>query len=696
MRGQSFRQHHDRAHAESSVWVTFSLGHGAGGVEVSAVGQHSVVTDVGTIADADPLPKQLLPSWYDCVLIERERLGPLQIRFPETLVHRLRMLRNCTRAIDHATRSVCQDCDWVSTHGVCGVRCTVGCQSASAAAGAPRPTRLCHSSMAARVPGKARRGCRGGHAEGRTDERRPRRSSVLGQGSGPTGGGAFPVAQAPGADHAPLVPGDDYFQVRVRRVEVAYEREWLEKYAPMLVVATEFSYGGETVTRPAVIGPSMMEQAGVAAPISTTIADTVVAGPHPIRAGGVGVTVALHRVARGTLSASCSRWSTARRRLWISPWVYALHHAGAGGCLRHHGADRRRPGPGGAVAPSSRPSSPATSCWCRRGRSWTLPRSPSSMESCTPPSPEFHAGPRRRYAVYSVERAAPADVHVTRLPLHRRCSRFSRGQSREHTGDMGEHQGPALRPGRRRVHQSRPHLGPRRGSGDGVVRQGAVPPGSGATTRGHGWDRRPAGRPVPCPGRHGAVTTAHGQMSTPAGVVTCTLTIKDDHHGEYDDDLQYQRSEGKEQSGVLGRSRLPALWSSCSSAGSTTTTRLPSRRARGAGKALYAIAFGDESGRPDYPLRTAFESTLRQCRSRGMRLRLRLVLGPDVKDLAKYPWEFMYLEAAQHEGFFLAGQDTSLSLTRFFPARVSGRTVTSSTPTGCASLSWCRPPQFRG
>ncbi len=156
--------------------------------------------------------------------------------------------------------------------------------------------------------------------------------------------------------------------------------------------------------------------------------------------------------------------------------------------------------------------------------------------------------------------------------------------------------------------------------------------------------------------------------TTPAGIVTCTLTIKDDHNGEYDDDLQYQRGEGKAQQGNLGRSQITRLvvklldrwvdnyYKNC-------------RRDELAvlGKALYAIAFGDEPGHPDFPLRTAFESTLRQCRTRGMRLRLRLVLGPEVKDLAEYPWEFMYLDLPEHAGFFLAGQDTSLSLTRFVP-----------------------------
>lgn len=154
-----------------------------------------------------------------------------------------------------------------------------------------------------------------------------------------------------------------------------------------------------------------------------------------------------------------------------------------------------------------------------------------------------------------------------------------------------------------------------------------------------------------------------------AGVVTCTLTLVDDYNGEYDDDLQHQRSEGKEKHGALGRSQITRLvvglldrW--------VDNYHENCRRDELAilGRALYAIAFGDESSHPDFPLRTAFESTVRQCAIRGMRLRLRLALGPNVKDLAEYPWEFMYLQLPEQEGgYFLAGQNTSLSLTRFIP-----------------------------
>src|SRR5215469_9306333 len=52
-----------------------------------------------------------------------------------------------------------------------------------------------------------------------------------------------------------LVPGRDYFEVRVVRVHLAYEREWFSRYAPVVLAATEFSYDGDTTVAPVVVGP---------------------------------------------------------------------------------------------------------------------------------------------------------------------------------------------------------------------------------------------------------------------------------------------------------------------------------------------------------------------------------------------------------------------------------------------------------
>ena len=225
----------------------------------------------------------------------------------------------------------------------------------------------------------------------------------------------------PGANQAPLVPGEDYFQVRIRRVEVAYEQEWLEKYAAMLVVATEFSYGGEEVTRPAVIGPSMLEQADVSAPISSTIADTVVAGPHPLRAGGVGVALALHRVARGNVVGHLFEVVDGAAKALdlaggLTPYT-TLARVVVSGITALTGGDRAlvarrdqftsvQPGDFALLSPRTK-LDPTTLSFVDGELHTTIAGKATPVRGAD-------------YVVYSVERVAPSDVDVTRLPLHRR------------------------------------------------------------------------------------------------------------------------------------------------------------------------------------------------------------------------------------------------------------------------------------
>ena len=67
-------------------------------------------SSVPTSLVADWFSKELLPGWYeDWVILERERLGQLQIRFLEAAVHRLREHGEFARAIDHAIRLVAID-----------------------------------------------------------------------------------------------------------------------------------------------------------------------------------------------------------------------------------------------------------------------------------------------------------------------------------------------------------------------------------------------------------------------------------------------------------------------------------------------------------------------------------------------------------------------------------------------------------
>jgi hypothetical protein len=86
----------------------------------------------------------------------------------------------------------------------------------------------------------------------------------------------------------------------VERIQIANERVWLGEYSPVALAAAEFSYGGEKVVVPNVIGPQMIEKLGMPAPDDAVIANTRVAGPHPLH-GQVEVSVVLHRVERGRI-----------------------------------------------------------------------------------------------------------------------------------------------------------------------------------------------------------------------------------------------------------------------------------------------------------------------------------------------------------------------------------------------------------
>jgi hypothetical protein len=146
--------------------------------------------------------------------------------------------------------------------------------------------------------------------------------------------------------------------------------------------------------------------------------------------------------------------------------------------------------------------------------------------------------------------------------------------------------------------------------------------------------------------------------------ITCTLTIKDDEHAEYEDDVFHPRNEGEMVSGRLGgpshvRDTIRLL------NGMVATEGFPCTRHELMilGCHLYDVAFGIEGA----PLREAFEKTHRRFNpgSARERLRLRLVIEQEAKELSGFPWEFLYMPG--NPGFFLAGERTELILTRYVP-----------------------------
>jgi len=85
------------------------------GLDVSALERHGWAlldgaTGAATKLRSEWFSQELLPGWYeDWVIVERERLSQLQIRFLEALVHHLRGTGEIARAIDQAMRLVALD-----------------------------------------------------------------------------------------------------------------------------------------------------------------------------------------------------------------------------------------------------------------------------------------------------------------------------------------------------------------------------------------------------------------------------------------------------------------------------------------------------------------------------------------------------------------------------------------------------------
>lgn len=94
-----------------------------------------------------------------------------------------------------------------------------------------------------------------------------------------------------------------YFTVAVNRIFLQYDRELWKTFAPMALVVSEFQYDGAPRVVPFVVGPSLLEGAGVDLPdTGFMFHDTRVAGIHPYKGGGLTLTVILYRVKRTDLS----------------------------------------------------------------------------------------------------------------------------------------------------------------------------------------------------------------------------------------------------------------------------------------------------------------------------------------------------------------------------------------------------------
>src|SRR5262245_55214215 len=108
---------------------------------------------------------------------------------------------------------------------------------------------------------------------------------------------AIPPSRTDKPDVGEFQPGRHYFVVRVNEMFLAYDREWLRTYLPMVTVVSEFQYSREKQSVPFVVGPSILEKYGMALPnTGLVISNTRVAGIHPFQGGRLNLAVVLYKL----------------------------------------------------------------------------------------------------------------------------------------------------------------------------------------------------------------------------------------------------------------------------------------------------------------------------------------------------------------------------------------------------------------
>ena len=235
-------------------------------------------------------------------------------------------------------------------------------------------------------------------------------------------------------EEATLVGGRDYFEVRVVRIHLAWSRQWLNQYAPMVVAATEFSYDGAVTVAPVVVGPGTVERLGTAVPDSTVLAGTRIAGPHPLMGSGFAVTVVLHRVDRGQV---------------LEPFLRVLEQAGAAlnlavGLAPYTAVANVVLNGVTAITGGDRPLLARRDDFSEvAGGYYALVDGDGQVD---PDDLAIRRGElvlgaaeeplRRDYVLYSIARVEPSEVDITRLPLYRVWRSVLEEASKASTNDV--------------------------------------------------------------------------------------------------------------------------------------------------------------------------------------------------------------------------------------------------------------------
>jgi hypothetical protein len=93
-------------------------------------------------------------------------------------------------------------------------------------------------------------------------------------------------------------PDEHYFQVRINEMYLAYSREWVKTYDPMVSIVSEFLYNAKREAVPFIVGPSMLEKYKLPAPDGMVFENTRVAGLHPYKGGSIALSVMLYKVSQ--------------------------------------------------------------------------------------------------------------------------------------------------------------------------------------------------------------------------------------------------------------------------------------------------------------------------------------------------------------------------------------------------------------
>ncbi len=100
------------------------------------------------------------------------------------------------------------------------------------------------------------------------------------------------------SDQESFSPNEHYFQVRLNQVYLEFQREWFAKYDPVVLITTEFLYGGNLISIPFLVGPNIFENQKIQVPTGSMIFDTRVAGLHPYKGDRINIRVILYKIQR--------------------------------------------------------------------------------------------------------------------------------------------------------------------------------------------------------------------------------------------------------------------------------------------------------------------------------------------------------------------------------------------------------------